>query len=205
MTDISKFAWRYDAVVIGARCAGAATAMLLAKSGLRVLAIDRQGYRTDTLSTHALMRGGVVQLAKWRLLGDLARYGTPPVRQTVFGYGRDEYVIDIKPSSFIKINFSTANVTLNNNDSAISACTTHLYPKELRRTFWHSGAARIPGCLPALSRVQFAPFRMSTLTQDTKPKAAAMCKGVSPNMFGTWRAPCAIRYSMTSARSHLHA
>ena len=46
----------YDAVVIGARCAGAATAMLMARKGMRVLLIDRGGYGADTISTHALMR-----------------------------------------------------------------------------------------------------------------------------------------------------
>ena len=52
----------YDAVVVGARAAGASTAMLLARRGLRVLAVERAGYGSDTLSTHALMRGGVEQL-----------------------------------------------------------------------------------------------------------------------------------------------
>ncbi len=52
----------YDAVVVGARAAGAATAMLLARHGLRVLVVDRSRYGADTLSTHALMRGGVLQL-----------------------------------------------------------------------------------------------------------------------------------------------
>ena len=39
---------RYDALVVGARCAGAATAMLLARRGLRVLMIDRGRYGADT-------------------------------------------------------------------------------------------------------------------------------------------------------------
>ena len=55
----------YDALVIGARYAGAATAMLMARKGMRVLLIDRGGYGTDTVSTHALMRGGVLQLHRW--------------------------------------------------------------------------------------------------------------------------------------------
>src|SRR5581483_10359945 len=55
----------YDAVVVGARCAGAATAMLLARAGARVLLVDRGAYATDTLSTHALMRGAVLQLHRW--------------------------------------------------------------------------------------------------------------------------------------------
>ena len=52
---------RYDVVVVGARAAGAATAMLLADSGMKVLLVDRSRYGVDTLSTHALMRGGVMQ------------------------------------------------------------------------------------------------------------------------------------------------
>ena len=58
----------YDAVVIGARCAGAATAMLMARKGMRVLLIDRGGYGADTISTHALMRTGVLQLHCWGVL-----------------------------------------------------------------------------------------------------------------------------------------
>ena len=42
--------------------------MLLARAGLDVLVVDRSRYGTDTLSTHALMRGGVVQLHRWGLL-----------------------------------------------------------------------------------------------------------------------------------------
>jgi len=67
----------YDAIVVGARCAGAAPAMLLALRGLRVLAIDRGAYGTDTLSTHALMRGAVAQLARWGLLDGVKAAGTP--------------------------------------------------------------------------------------------------------------------------------
>ncbi|MBK8445311.1 MAG: NAD(P)-binding protein [Micropruina sp.] len=53
--------------MVGARAAGAATAMLLAKAGLSVLVLDRDRPGTDTLSTHALMRGGVRQLHRWGL------------------------------------------------------------------------------------------------------------------------------------------
>ena len=58
----------YDAVVVGARCAGSATALLMARAGLRVLLLDRVHPARDTLSTHALMRGGVLQLDRWGLL-----------------------------------------------------------------------------------------------------------------------------------------
>src|SRR6516164_4936877 len=88
----------YDALVVGARCAGAATAMLMARRGLRVLAIDRTGYGTDTISTHALMRGGGMQLHRWGVLPRLAAAGTPAVRETTFHYGAETVVVDIRPS-----------------------------------------------------------------------------------------------------------
>jgi flavin-dependent dehydrogenase len=89
---------RHDVVVVGARAAGAATAMLLARAGRRVLVVDRGQYGTDTLSTHALMRGGVVQLHRWGLLDGVVEAGTPPVRRTIFRYAGDEIVVPIKPS-----------------------------------------------------------------------------------------------------------
>ena len=76
----------YDVVVVGARAAGAATAMLLARAGLRVLVVDRSRYGADTLSTHALMRGGVLQLHRWGLLDRIVAAGTPAVRRTTFTY-----------------------------------------------------------------------------------------------------------------------
>jgi flavin-dependent dehydrogenase len=88
----------YDAIVVGARAAGAATAMLLARHGMRVLVVDRSRHGSDTLSTHALMRGGVMQLRRWGLLGQIVDAGTPPVRRTTFTYGPEQIVITIKPA-----------------------------------------------------------------------------------------------------------
>jgi 2-polyprenyl-6-methoxyphenol hydroxylase-like FAD-dependent oxidoreductase len=76
-----------DVVVVGARCAGAATAMLLARQGLRVVVVDRGERGRDTTSTHALLRGAVVQLDRWGLLATVRAAGTPAVRQAVFHYG----------------------------------------------------------------------------------------------------------------------
>ena len=76
----------YDAVVVGARCAGAATALLMARAGMRVLLVDRVAPTRDTLSTHALMRAGVLQLGRWGLLERLVAAGTPPVVGTTFHY-----------------------------------------------------------------------------------------------------------------------
>ncbi|GAA4696451.1 NAD(P)/FAD-dependent oxidoreductase [Pseudonocardia yuanmonensis] len=85
----------YDAIVVGARCAGSATAMLLARAGLDVLLVDRADPTRDTLSTHALMRGGVLQLERWGLLDAIVAAGTPPVTTTTFHYGPDAEVVEM--------------------------------------------------------------------------------------------------------------
>ena len=68
MATASSLSSSYDVIVCGARAAGAGTALLLARLGLRVLMLDRGRYGTDILSTHALMRAGVLQLARWGVL-----------------------------------------------------------------------------------------------------------------------------------------
>jgi flavin-dependent dehydrogenase len=71
--------------------------MVLARAGVRVLVVDRSHYGADTLSTHALMRGGVLQLARWGLLDEVVAAGTPPVRGSVFHYGAQRVEVPIKP------------------------------------------------------------------------------------------------------------
>ncbi len=95
----SPRAHAYDVVVVGARPAGAATALLLARHGLRTLVLDAGRLGTDTLSTHALMRGGVLQLSRWGLLDAVVAAGTPPVRRTTFTYGTDRAAITLRPSA----------------------------------------------------------------------------------------------------------
>ena len=88
----------YDAIVVGGRCAGAATAMLLARGGMRVLVVEAARPGTDTLSTHALMRGGVLQLHRWGLLDAVVDAGTPAIRSTEFAYGDEIETVDIRPA-----------------------------------------------------------------------------------------------------------
>ena len=85
----------YDVVVVGARAAGAAAAMLLARRGLSVLALDRSAYGSDTLSTHSLARVGVLQLSRWGLLERLREEGTPAADTVVFHYGDGPVVVDV--------------------------------------------------------------------------------------------------------------
>jgi menaquinone-9 beta-reductase len=88
---------KVDAVVVGARCAGAATALLLSRAGARVLLVDKGVRGSDTVSTHALMRGAVLQLHQWGVLPALVAAGTPAVRSTTFSYRDQEITVPIEP------------------------------------------------------------------------------------------------------------
>ena len=89
--------YSYDAIVIGARCAGATTAMLMAKKGMNVLLVERGAYGTDALSSHNLTRGAVKQLVRWGLADRLMAQGTPPIGRTTFAFGKTTLPLDIKP------------------------------------------------------------------------------------------------------------
>jgi len=86
----------FDTIIVGARCAGSATALLLARAGQRVLVVDRAPRASDTLSTHALMRGAMLQLRRWGVL-EACTADTPPIRSTSFHYGEARIDIPIKP------------------------------------------------------------------------------------------------------------
>lgn len=87
---------KYDAVIVGARVAGAATGLLLARAGARVLIVDRDAGIGDTLSTHALMRPAVELLASWGLVDGLVAAGTPWVREARFQYGQERIIVPVK-------------------------------------------------------------------------------------------------------------
>lgn len=91
----------YDALIVGARTAGAATAMLLAAAGARVLVVDRAEPGTDTMSTHALTRAGTMQLAKWGLLAKVRAAGTPAITRTTLHYGAESLPLAIRPDADI--------------------------------------------------------------------------------------------------------
>ena len=78
---------QYDAIVVGARCAGSPTAMLLAQKGYRVLVVDRAAFPSDTLSTHVLHPPGVAALQRWGLLDRLVATGCPPIDTYSFDFG----------------------------------------------------------------------------------------------------------------------
>ncbi len=77
----------YDAIVVGARCAGSPTAMLLARKGYDVLLVDKATFPSDTMSTHHIHPPGVAALQRWDLLDRLEATGCPPVETYSFDFG----------------------------------------------------------------------------------------------------------------------
>jgi len=88
----------YDAIVIGARCGGAPTAMLLARKGYRVLIVDRATFPSDTVSTHFIHAPGMAALERWGLRDALAGSGCPPIRTYSFDFG--PFTITGSPRAF---------------------------------------------------------------------------------------------------------
>jgi len=82
----------YDAIVVGARCAGAPTAMLLGRNGHRVLLLDRSTFPSDMRqSTLLIHQPGVSHLEQWGLLERVRRSGAPPITR---------WLVDMGPLTF---------------------------------------------------------------------------------------------------------
>jgi flavin-dependent dehydrogenase len=77
----------HDVIIVGARVAGSATALLLARRGLSVLVLDRATFPSDTLSTHQVQVPGVARLARWGVLNQILAGGTPATRSVRFDQG----------------------------------------------------------------------------------------------------------------------
>ncbi|MEA2477945.1 MAG: hypothetical protein QOC87_2144, partial [Actinomycetota bacterium] len=69
----------YDVIVVGARCAGAPTAMQLARKGHSVLLVDRAKFPSDTMSTHFIQLPGMLRLQRWGIVDKVAGTNCPPV------------------------------------------------------------------------------------------------------------------------------
>lgn len=77
----------YDVIVVGARCAGSPTAMLLARKGYRVLLLDRARFPSDTVSTHVAHPLAIRSLARWGLLDRLVATGCPSIDAYSYDFG----------------------------------------------------------------------------------------------------------------------
>jgi len=77
----------FDAIIIGGRCAGAATALLLARKGFKVLVVERARFPTDVPQGHFIRRQAPMQLRRWGVLDDIVRAGCPPVTTMTTDFG----------------------------------------------------------------------------------------------------------------------
>ena len=77
----------YDAIVVGARCGGSPTAMLLARDGYRVLLVDKATFPSDTMSTHLAHPPAVAALDRWGILDKLEATNCPPITRYSFDFG----------------------------------------------------------------------------------------------------------------------
>ncbi|MFN4140723.1 FAD-dependent oxidoreductase [Aestuariivirga sp.] len=77
----------YDVAIVGARCAGSALALSLARHGLKVIIIDRTRFPSDTMSGHYIHPAGVSALRRLGLREDLERLGSPALRRMSIDFG----------------------------------------------------------------------------------------------------------------------
>jgi len=92
----TRYRSRNDVVVVGGRAAGGASALLLARMGHDVVVLERALFPSDTLSTHAIARSGVVQLSRWGLLESVLASGAPAIRQVTFHVADDSITRRVK-------------------------------------------------------------------------------------------------------------
>src|SRR6266545_4500136 len=94
----------HDVVVVVARVAGSATAMLLARLGHDVVVVvDQALFPSDTISTHSIARSGVVQLHRWGLLDGVLDSGAPAIRQVTFNAGGESVSRPIKDKAGVDL------------------------------------------------------------------------------------------------------
>src|SRR5215470_17722831 len=77
----------FDVIVVGGRCAGAATALLLARKGLKVLVVDKARFPADIPQGHFIRRQAPMQLQRWGVLDDIVKSGCPPVTKVTTDFG----------------------------------------------------------------------------------------------------------------------
>ncbi len=96
----------YDVIVVGARCAGSTTAMLLARKGYRVLVVDKATFPSDTISTHYIHQPGVSLLNRWGLLDRVIASNCPPIERTRVDFGPAYFTANNLPSDGINTSYA---------------------------------------------------------------------------------------------------
>ncbi|WP_246633108.1 FAD-dependent oxidoreductase [Pseudonocardia nigra] len=89
----------YDVIVVGARCAGGSTSLLMARAGLRVLLIDRADFPSDTVSGHMIKLAGVERLQRWGLLDAVLASGCPRIEGHIVDFGVQRLQVPSDPGA----------------------------------------------------------------------------------------------------------
>ncbi len=113
----------YDAIVIGARCAGSPTAMLLARKGYSVLLLDRDTFPSDTFRNHFIQHPGVVQLHRWGLLDRVAASNCPPIRRVTTDFGDFPLTMPAEAGDGVDVHYAPRRFVLDKilADAAVAA------------------------------------------------------------------------------------
>jgi 2-polyprenyl-6-methoxyphenol hydroxylase-like FAD-dependent oxidoreductase len=205
LTNQPPLADAYDVIVIGARPAGAGTALCLAHRGLRVLLIDRGRYGTDTTSTHALMRAGVMQLERWGVLSAIIAAKTPPITAASFIYNGESITIPVKPRDGIDALYAPRRTVLDRVivDAAAAAGATVAFGTSLVDLV-HSSGGRVIGAIVRsaddhrytirASLVVGADGRYSTVARLVSAETTSHGRYSTANIYGYWKQPGAGEY-----------
>ena len=113
----------YDAVVVGARCAGSPTAMLLARKGYRVLLVDRAAFPSDSIRNHFIQHSGIAQLNRWGLLPTVITSNCPPIRDFTTDLGDFPLRVPVEQGDGVDANYAPRRVVLDKIlvDAAVAA------------------------------------------------------------------------------------
>ncbi|MEH2535263.1 flavin-dependent dehydrogenase [Bradyrhizobium sp. AZCC 1588] len=113
----------YDVIVVGARCAGSPTAMLLARKGYRVLLVDKATFPSDTMSTHIIHPPGVAALKRWHLLQRLQDTGCPAITKYSYDFGPITISGPLRPTQGVSQAYCPRRIVLDKLlvDAAIEA------------------------------------------------------------------------------------
>lgn len=108
----------YDAIVVGARCAGSPVAMHLAGKGYNVLLTDRAMFPSDTISTHMIWSPGLAYLKGWGLSEAVAGSNDPAIRELSFDVG--EVARDLRSDGVALITMFRLGLPLSHLASAVA-------------------------------------------------------------------------------------
>jgi 2-polyprenyl-6-methoxyphenol hydroxylase-like FAD-dependent oxidoreductase len=194
----------YDAIVVGARCGGAATAMILARLGHRVALVEKTAGMGDTLSTHGLARGAVVQLDRWDLLDAVRDSGAPPVTRVSFATREDQVVRALRPSAGVNALYAPRRPVLDQIllQAAVAAGAVLMMGTEVKRLVRQGGSTsgRVVGVAGRDHDGHPVELR-ARLVVGADGLRGKMASLVRAPIRGEWKSPSATFYSYAQGLS----